>query len=204
MQHKLTSLESELTTVFGLEVKQGFGEASKWFSYGSNMNPWYFEGKMRERGSPLILEAVTKGSLSEFSRALDNRSKGHGLAYEIHGGSGPVQGIIHEVPSTQLPFFLRMEGVLDENFGVGEHPSYDVIEVEVHKNLTGAGPTAAAFSLQGSKICSGSERENRARENSTKVDEYVRAALSGAKTQGVDPSPFVDDLNWLRGLRQVS
>jgi len=203
LTHAFTEVEMELIQSFKLKRKSDFGEVSRWFSYGSNLNPWYFEEKMRERGSPLRLEAVKKGIVMGFGRVLDNRSSTHGLAYAIHPGSGSVHGITHEVPSDQLPFFLRMEGVLDDDFHVSNRRRYEVIEVDVHADPGSPNSTGTAFSLRGDSTCEGSERENRAREHYVEADKYVRAALSGAQTQAIDEAPFLADFGWLGRIRQI-
>ena len=167
---------------------------SVWFSYGSNLDESYFERKMKDIGCSLSLQGVSRATLRDFRRTLDNRSDQHGLAYAIHGQKGEsVQGIIHKVPFGELYKFLRMEGVLDRNYELRKPPSYTTIEVDVESKVG----TSRAFSLEGNKTCTAQEREEVARSKFKELREYIEASERGAKAQQIDPTPFTNDLKWL-------
>lgn len=192
-----TNLIEELIATFRLGRKQSFDPTSVWFSYGSNLDRSDFEHKMKNIGSSLTLQGVSRATLRDFRRTLDNYSLRHGLAYAINGQKGEsVQGIIHKVPFGKLGDFLRVEGVLDRNYKLREPPSYRVIEVDVES----IGGTSPAFSLEGNKPCAPREREQLARSKYKELKEYIEASERGAKAQHIESTPFTNDLKWLKSI----
>lgn len=173
-----------LKSKFNLRDELNF-DPSLWFSYGSNMDPLYFEAKMKKRNSMLKLLHPMKATLSNYVRKLDNRSHGHGLGYEVHyKPKERVGGITHEVPQEQLPAYLWMEGILDRDGSFVDSLNYDVKEVTVR-----AGDRyLQALTLIGDKAC-GSE-----------LKEYVRASLNGARRFRLDARQFKRDYSWARTL----
>jgi hypothetical protein len=196
-----TNLIEELIATFRLERKQSFNPTSVWFSYGSNLDGSYFESKMKKIESSLTLQGVSKATLRDFRRTLDNCSSQHGLAYAIHCQKGEcVQGITHEVPCGELGKFLRMEGVLGTNYELRKLPSYRVIEVDA-ESMGGPSP---AFSLEGNQPCAPHERQQVARSKYKELKEYIEVSERGAKAQSIDPTPFTNDLKWLKSSRSSS
>ncbi len=174
---------------------------STWFSYGSNLDKTYFDNKMKNLGCSLTLQDVSRATLRDFRRTLDNHSDQHGLAYAIYREKGKsVQGIIHKVPYEDLPKFLRMEGILDANYQPRKTPSYKTIEVDVESTPG----ISSAFSLEGSRSCNLQEREQIAKSKYEELREYIEAAENGARTQQIDPTPFTTDLEWLSGYVSCS
>ena len=182
---------------------EDFAPISTWFSYGSNLFKQDFERKMQENGSPSSLARARVALLRGWKRKLDNESSTRGLAYSVREENGSVvEGIVHDVPISDLPAFLRFEGILDANYelNAGDKRRYDVRQVIV--DLRDAEGSQDCFVLIGRcPVSNKDERNDRARRNKRKLVEYIRTSMKGAIDFGIDTSTLEDDLRWVEAIR---
>lgn len=194
----------EIGSIFRGVKANGFYPISTWFSYGSNLFKQDFERKMTDHGSFLSLVRARPGRLEGWKRSLDNESTTRGLAYSIRqeARSTFVDGILHDVPTADLPAFLQFEGVLDGNYHVKKDPGerrYDIEKVTVR--LLSSNDTQNCLTLVGHcPLTKEIDRKRQVRNHKDVLIKYIRTAIKGAIDFGIDIAPFQEDLRWVQAV----
>jgi hypothetical protein len=160
---------------------------------------------MRSHGSSLSLLRSRPGTLVGWTRRLDNKSKGRGLAYGIkktpHQSAAEVMGIVHDIPIADLSAFLQFEGILDQNFELkskAKGRTYDIRRVPI--KLRELPTSVECYALEGILTADEEERVRLIQERSKDLRVYVRTAMKGATDFGIDTSKFQDDMREISRL----
>jgi hypothetical protein len=145
-----------------------------------------------------------KAKLQYWERKLDNESSTRGLAYSVRGKSDSnVEGIVHDVPTADLPAFLRFEGILDVNFHLkkdegNDKRRYDIVKTNVI--IAESEKAEDCFLLVGRcQVTDELQRESLARKRNQELIEYVKTASNGAIDFDVS-GEFSLDLAWAQNL----